>query len=622
MLAPDTGYDAGPLAGVDDVEGDSVANVADAVKRLTVCVFSGNPRTASLFTTDTLRRVGNGVFDYQVTDKRCPPRSPQVRMHFQKYLADLPSAALKTLLEQMDGLVVMGDEFCKCPPEVCAQATARQYFSRQYQEYFEKNGAVGATHLPLGPRLEFKPVPASAAPLTSTRRLLYNLIVSPTSPSRKVLANSVRRDASTFVHVTPGFAGNASQAKGFVPPDEYRDVLLSSQFTLCPAGHNPEAFRLFEACEAGSIPVVALDEEYRTHACVEAFAPLIDSGAPFVFLAKWDGLERTLGDIVSEGAEALDARQRRLMAWYRTYWKSVASAFECAVHRKVAQRLPELAGTYLAPECAARDDDVSEAGAVPAKMTPAQTRAANAKAMVPLITGCGRSGTLSLAAFLRSLGIDAVHEGMKQGAVSVSWLYSAPADLSGTSYYPFESSASIKTRRLKVRAAKRGRLFAPVVRVVRHPLKVISSARRCFCGHGTRSTARGAMNDFRSWAFVDRFLPQAKGLPVDSMRRSMIYWLEWNQLVNASATLRIEDMTPAALVTALGLAGEVDLAKLPSSVPREPHHVSPTEEKTRLPDVTWADVAREDRAMAERIFALAQRFGYEAGASSLDDLVK
>ena len=37
----------------------------DQVKRLVVCVFSGNPRTASLFATDTLKRMGNGVFEYR-----------------------------------------------------------------------------------------------------------------------------------------------------------------------------------------------------------------------------------------------------------------------------------------------------------------------------------------------------------------------------------------------------------------------------------------------------------------------------------------------------------------------------------------------------------------------------
>ena len=37
-------------------------------------------------------------------------------------------------------------------------------------------------------------------------------------------------------------------------------LLLDSTFTLCPAGHNPECYRMYEAAEAGSIPIVPLDE--------------------------------------------------------------------------------------------------------------------------------------------------------------------------------------------------------------------------------------------------------------------------------------------------------------------------------------------------------------------------
>jgi hypothetical protein len=47
---------------------------------------------------------------------------------------------------------------------------------------------------------------------------------------------------------------------------------------------------------------------------------------------------------------------------------------------------------------------------------------------VPLITGCARSGTLSLVRFLSSLGLNAVHERTKLNAVIVSWLYAAPSE--------------------------------------------------------------------------------------------------------------------------------------------------------------------------------------------------
>jgi hypothetical protein len=42
--------------------------------------------------------------------------------------------------------------------------------------------------------------------------------------------------------------------------DDYMQVVLDSVFTLSPAGHNPECFRLYEAMEAGSIPILTNDD--------------------------------------------------------------------------------------------------------------------------------------------------------------------------------------------------------------------------------------------------------------------------------------------------------------------------------------------------------------------------
>jgi len=43
--------------------------------------------------------------------------------------------------------------------------------------------------------------------------------------------------------------------------------------------------------------------------------------------------------------------------------------------------------------------------------------------VVPLVTGCGRSGTHTVEELLLSLGIKAVHEGAAKDAVAVSWFY-------------------------------------------------------------------------------------------------------------------------------------------------------------------------------------------------------
>jgi len=67
-----------------------------------------------------------------------------------------------------------------------------------------------------------------------------------------------------------------------VPEESDADPCLSRQ--------QQQAYRIYEACEAGSIPIVALDQYYQDHACQHAFAPFIKSGAPFVYLNGWKGL--------------------------------------------------------------------------------------------------------------------------------------------------------------------------------------------------------------------------------------------------------------------------------------------------------------------------------------------
>jgi hypothetical protein len=61
--------------------------------------------------------------------------------------------------------------------------------------------------------------------------------------------------------------------------------------------------------------------------------------------------------------------------------------------------------------------------------------------------------------------------------------------------------------------------------------------------------------------------------------------------------------------------------ELPNRVPRAPSHVSPEAERQMLPDATWADLVNEDRALAENIFNLAQQYGYELEAQTIDDLI-
>jgi len=51
--------------------------------------------------------------------------------------------------------------------------------------------------------------------------------------------------------------------------------------------------------------------------------------------------------------------------------------------------------------------------------------------IVPLVTGCGRAGTHTVAEVLNSFGIPAIHEGAARDSVAVSWFYAPRTSVEG-----------------------------------------------------------------------------------------------------------------------------------------------------------------------------------------------
>jgi len=237
---------------------------------------------------------------------------------------------------------------------------------------------------------------------------------------------------------------------------------------------------------------------------------------------------------------------------------------------------------------------------------------------VPLVTGCGRGGTLSAATLLNNVGIGAEHEGMKKGYVSVSWLYAATDD-----FFPFENQKAHHLRQSLEETLTKARkpLFDPVVHLVRNPLDAISSTRRCFCGAGTRKRSQGYYNDMVSWKFVERHVPEMdRTLETDDIRRSMQYWLYWNKLIltnfgnqTGGKVVRLEDMDGEELVARLGMKGRNSSA-IPKRVANAKSHKSAPDPK--YPTVTWIDLFKADKSLANQIWRLAVQFGYEEGDPS------
>jgi len=239
-----------------------------------------------------------------------------------------------------------------------------QYWSksRDGDEWNRTVGGAANTSMPaffpLGARFEFKHVTLPEIRRASQRELLFNFVGAlGTSISRKKMIASIESlntSSANAALLARGFLHTATQhyqhvnsrhaeKHGYLNADEYRGVLLKSALTLVPAGVNPECFRLWEALEAGSIPVVPLGEAYHQHPCKDALLPLRQSSAPVIFVRDWTELPRILKDVIDHPARA-DKMQQESLAWYDRFMRDTAARFEAVLDARLALKQGATAG--------------------------------------------------------------------------------------------------------------------------------------------------------------------------------------------------------------------------------------------------------------------------------------
>ena len=314
--------------------------------RITVCVFNRTPRQRSLWATDVFSMFGSGKFHYkslEATDCQFFGTCKSARESLHHPDCDIENSPTIGLVEWVkccfhdrftnairnqnwDIAVATGDEYCASQKAASGKDDFRFYFDGGNQSIDENK------YLPLGPREEFRRVKPQHITLASKRMYLFNFVGSLTSRSRRILSGVLKKgvspgSSSAFLHIIDTWSKEATRMNGYILPHEYRRVLLNSTFTLCPDGHNPEAYRIYEALEAGSIPIIALDQYYQDHACQHAFAPFLKSGAPFVYLNSWTGLRPFLSQVYNKPS-LLIKMQADAMAWYAGWMKKKALYFE------------------------------------------------------------------------------------------------------------------------------------------------------------------------------------------------------------------------------------------------------------------------------------------------------
>lgn len=293
----------------------------------------------SIFQTDIMQRYGSGRFDYKIHDGGDCDASTSCGSHavvedsHEPCLAVSRTGRLACTSQQLScrypgcKTMVTNDETCS----LAEWYDVREYYTATHP---------GKGYLPLGPRADswasFQKLqgnPKFRIKQASKRKYAFNAIFSrSTNGARSKLAGIIdqNRDESSLKIYTVMAEKWASDVNNpltaQLDTNSYIRVALDSIFTLSPAGHNPECFRLFEAVEAGSIPVITESDLYHSPAlCKEALRHWHD--APIVVLESWDSIFAEIEALMAD-EEKLNEMQVNLRMWYDDYLREIVGGFE------------------------------------------------------------------------------------------------------------------------------------------------------------------------------------------------------------------------------------------------------------------------------------------------------
>ncbi|CAB9496815.1 UDP-D-xylose:ribitol-5-phosphate beta1,4-xylosyltransferase [Seminavis robusta] len=338
--------DGSSIQEVTTIVKESEGAMIPQITNVTVFLTTRDNPADSIFTTGTLDRFGSGKIRYIIHNGDCSCNATtQPVLRRNPCLAvsrDCPHRALKCKYPRCKTLIT-NDEFCK--PKG-TKYDAREYYNADTPE---------TPYIPLGPRSDswasFQKIKKKATAKhgqqqfsivpASKRKYAFNAIFSrSTNDGRIKLAtiiednhNHDHNNLTVFTQMAEKWirdVNNPKRKSGHLNTDSYMQVLLDSTFTLAPSGHNPECFRLYEAIEAGSIPVFVRDDDYDNQNCKQSLHWWFDvePKAPIVVLQNsWEEMYPTVQKLLQDPA-ALDEQQARLRVWYGNYMRRVTAEFE------------------------------------------------------------------------------------------------------------------------------------------------------------------------------------------------------------------------------------------------------------------------------------------------------
>lgn len=130
----------------------------------------------------------------------------------------------------------------------------------------------------------------------------------------------LNRGAKGKIVATDGFG------KEVMPYKEYLETMAKSKIVLCPSGvESPDNFRLYEALEAGCLPVVDAFSSKHKHPGFWKY--MLGSDIPFPIIDYWDGLPKLMPQLLKE----YPANANRAFAWWQNKKREIKLKLEADV---------------------------------------------------------------------------------------------------------------------------------------------------------------------------------------------------------------------------------------------------------------------------------------------------
>jgi hypothetical protein len=190
---------------------------------------------------------------------------------------------------------------------------ARNYFNPEYLKH-PKVFTFG-----LGYKKNF--IAKKDSPTFNERGLVWSFAGSFHDDFRKNAVQKFKHLEPNKTHSVSGF--NAADGLG---TEEYVAMLEDSKFALCPRGQvNNDCFRLYEALEAGSIPVaLSFAEHMQVRPSYWHAVFYGESNMPFVVADSWEeAAEKVKGIIEQNRGQEVQAQCQEFWTRWKLNWKAM-----------------------------------------------------------------------------------------------------------------------------------------------------------------------------------------------------------------------------------------------------------------------------------------------------------